>query len=199
VVPAAASPSLFRRLSLLPKTVYQWLLSWFLSKTLEISLVGLPNAGKTSLVHAMTSEPLSPHPMPTIGFAMRKVTVGGVTIKIWDLGGQPRFRPMWERYSRGVDVVVWVVDSADLEGIELAREDLVALLGRKSLFGISVLVVGNKSDLEGSLGVEELQEKMLTACNDGMGGEREMAVMKASCLTGEGIREVVTWLGKKGR
>lgn len=24
----------------------------------------------------------------------------------WDLGGQPRFRPMWERYCRGVNAIV---------------------------------------------------------------------------------------------
>lgn len=26
----------------------------------------------------------------------------------WDLGGQPRFRPMWERYCRGVNAIVLV-------------------------------------------------------------------------------------------
>lgn len=25
----------------------------------------------------------------------------------WDLGGQPRFRPMWERYCRGVNAIVY--------------------------------------------------------------------------------------------
>ena len=28
--------------------------------------------------------------IPTVGFNMRKVTKGGVTIKLWDLGGQVR-------------------------------------------------------------------------------------------------------------
>ena len=39
---------------------------------------------------------------------MRKVTKGSVTIKLWDLGGQPRFRSMWERYCRGVNAIVYV-------------------------------------------------------------------------------------------
>jgi GTPase SAR1 family protein len=46
--------------------------------------------------------------IPTVGFNMRKVTKGNVTIKIWDIGGQPRFRSMWERYCRGVSAIVWV-------------------------------------------------------------------------------------------
>jgi GTPase SAR1 family protein len=32
--------------------------------------------------------------IPTVGFNMRKVTKGNVTIKVWDIGGQPRFRSM---------------------------------------------------------------------------------------------------------
>lgn len=45
--------------------------------------------------------------IPTVGFNMRKVTKGNVTIKIWDLGGQRRFRTMWERYCRGVSAIVY--------------------------------------------------------------------------------------------
>ena len=44
--------------------------------------------------------------IPTVGFNMRKVNKGNVTIKFWDLGGQPRFRGMWERYCRGVSAIV---------------------------------------------------------------------------------------------
>ena len=31
---------------------------------------------------------------------------------------QPRFRSMWERYCRGVQAIVYVVDSSDVEGLE---------------------------------------------------------------------------------
>lgn len=46
--------------------------------------------------------------IPTVGFNMRKITKGNVTIKVWDIGGQPRFRSMWERYCRGVNAIVYV-------------------------------------------------------------------------------------------
>jgi len=45
---------------------------------------------------------------------MRKVTKGNVTIKLWDLGGQPRFRTMWERYCRGVSAIVYCLFSCSL-------------------------------------------------------------------------------------
>lgn len=43
---------------------------------------------------------------------MRKLQAGNVQIKMWDIGGQPRFRSMWERYCRGVSAIVFVVDSS---------------------------------------------------------------------------------------
>ncbi|KAL7986173.1 hypothetical protein Chor_011339 [Crotalus horridus] len=53
--------------------------------------------------------------IPTVGFNMRKVTKGNVTIKIWDIGGQPRFRSMWERYCRGVNAIVNLAAIQDRE------------------------------------------------------------------------------------
>lgn len=32
-----------------------------------------------------------------------------MTLKIWDVAGQPKFRSMWERYCNGVDAVVYVL------------------------------------------------------------------------------------------
>lgn len=37
---------------------------------------------------------------------MQRVKVGSVVLKCWDVGGQPRFRAMWERYCRGVSAIV---------------------------------------------------------------------------------------------
>ena len=30
-------------------------------------------------------------------------------LQVWDVGGQPRFRAMWERYCRGVDAIMWAI------------------------------------------------------------------------------------------
>ena len=40
---------------------------------------------------------------------MKKITRGNVVIKLWDIGGQPRYRSMWERYCSGVGAIVIVV------------------------------------------------------------------------------------------
>lgn len=103
--------------------------------------------------------------IPTVGFNMRKVTKGNVSIKLWDLGGQTRFRSMWERYCRGVNAIVFVVDAADHNTLEVARNELHNLLkpqdGKENpLAGIPLLVLGNKKDLPGALTERELIERM---------------------------------------
>ncbi|ELW47684.1 ADP-ribosylation factor-like protein 8A [Tupaia chinensis] len=130
--------------------------------------------------------------IPTVGFNMRKITKGNVTIKLWDIGGQPRFRSMWERYCRGVSAIVYMVDAADQEKIEASKNELHNLLDKPQLQGIPVLVLGNKRDLPGALDEKELIEKMnLSAIQD-----REICCYSISCKEKDNIVYVST--GKTG-
>merc|ERR1712216_898217 len=138
----------------------QYLRGLFWKQEMEITLVGLQNAGKSTLVNVIASGHYVEDMAPTVGFNMRKVTKGAVTIKLWDLGGQPRFRSMWERYCRGVNCVVFVVDAADHAAVDAARAELHDLLAKPSVAGIPLLVLGNKSDLPGALPSAELAERM---------------------------------------
>lgn len=72
--------------------------SLFFKKEMELSLIGLQNAGKTSLVNVLTTGAFHEDMIPTVGFNMRKVTKGAVTIKLWDLGGQASHKsPSWNQ------------------------------------------------------------------------------------------------------
>ncbi|CAG9321780.1 unnamed protein product [Blepharisma stoltei] len=133
-----------------------WLRSLFWSRKLEISIVGLQNAGKTTFVSALATSEFDDDTIPTIGFNHRKVKKGGVELQIWDLGGQPKFRDSWEKYCRNVDCIVFVVDSADFGNFDIAKAQLQKLLMWPSLVGIPLLVIGNKNDLEGALNEEEI-------------------------------------------
>jgi len=79
-------------------------------------------------------------------------------MKLWDLGGQAKFRDSWEKFCRDSDVIIFVVDSYDQSkmlinaaNIDMARAQMHELLNNKSLAGIPLLLLGNKNDLEGSL------------------------------------------------
>lgn len=160
---------------------------------MEVSLVGLQNAGKTSLVAAMsTGEPQMESTIPTVGFNMKKVQHGKAQIKLWDVGGQPRFRSMWERYCRGVSSIVFVVDAADKDKLEQAKKELLDLVEKPGLAGIPLLVLGNKNDLEGALTVDGLIEQLELKSIKG----REVACYSVSALNITNIDKTMDWLIK---
>ncbi|EAU33590.1 hypothetical protein ATEG_05829 [Aspergillus terreus NIH2624] len=121
------------------RTIYDWLLRMFWATEMDVTMIGLQNAGKSSLL---------------------RVLAGGEFTVDWDLGGQPRFRPMWERYCRGVNAIVYIVDAADREALPVATDELHDLMTKPTLDGIPLLVLGNKSDLPNKLSVDELIDAM---------------------------------------
>lgn len=181
--PAAAMLALISRL-------LDWFRSLFWKEEMELTLVGLQYSGKTTFVNVIASGQFSEDMIPTVGFNMRKVTKGNVTIKIWDIGGQPRFRSMWERYCRGVNAIVYMIDAADREKIEASRNELHNLLDKPQLQGIPVLVLGNKRDLPNALDEKQLIEKMnLSAIQD-----REICCYSISCKEKDNIDITLQWL-----
>ncbi|XP_058933095.1 ADP-ribosylation factor-like protein 8B isoform X2 [Kogia breviceps] len=129
-----------------------WFRSLFWKEEMELTLVGLQYSGKTTFVNVIASGQFSEDMIPTVGFNMRKVTKGNVTIKIWDIGGQPRFRSMWERYCRGVNAIVYMIDAADREKIEASRNELHNLLDKPQLQGIPI------SRFSGLFNIQNLEE-----------------------------------------
>jgi len=172
-----------------------WLRSLFFKQEMELSLIGLQNAGKTSLVNVIATGGFSEDMIPTVGFNMRKVTKGNVTIKLWDLGGQPRFRSMWERYCRAVSAIVYVVDAADRENMAIAKSELHDLLSKPSLTGIPLLVIGNKTDKPEAFPKQSFTELMgLKSMTD-----REVACFMISCKNSTNIDSVIDWLIKHSK
>ncbi|XP_060194382.1 ADP-ribosylation factor-like protein 8a isoform X3 [Lycium barbarum] len=169
--------------------------SLFFKQEMELSLIGLQNAGKTSLVNVIATGGYSEDMIPTVGFNMRKVTKGNVTIKLWDLGGQPRFRSMWERYCRAVSAIVYVVDAADPDNLSISSSELHDLLSKPSLSGIPLLVLGNKIDKAGALSKQALTDQMeLKSITD-----REVCCYMISCKNSTNIDSVIDWLVKHSK
>ena len=193
--PAAAAASGWFNFGGMLEGVLSWLRNLFFKQEMELTLVGLQNSGKTTLVNVVATGGFSEDMIPTVGFNMRKVTKGKVTIKLWDLGGQPRFRSMWERYCRGVSAIVYVVDSADAENIAVSKTELHDLISTPALEKIPLLVLGNKNDLPESLGVDELIEKLnLKALVD-----REVCCYSISAKNSVNIDITIDWLIKHSR
>ncbi|XP_061473631.1 ADP-ribosylation factor-like protein 3 [Rhineura floridana] len=88
---------------------------------LRIALLGLDNAGKTTLLKYLASEE---------GFHIKSVHAHGFRLNIWDIGGQRAIRAYWKKYLRSTDM---------LELSELVEEE--------TLTGVPLLVFANKQDL----------------------------------------------------
>lgn len=177
-----------------------WLKGLFWSQELEVTLVGLQGAGKTTFVNVLSSGNFREDMIPTVGFNMRKVQKGRVSLKVWDIGGQPRFRNMWERYCRNVNAIVFMVDSADPSKIEDAREELQKLFANQShtgatLAGIPLLVLGNKNDLPECVSRDELRDRLQLETIEG----REVALYSISCKSQNNLDNTINWLIQRGR
>eukprot|EP01023_Acetabularia_acetabulum_P019866 TRINITY_DN20223_c0_g1_i1.p3 TRINITY_DN20223_c0_g1~~TRINITY_DN20223_c0_g1_i1.p3 ORF type:complete len:186 (-),score=30.27 TRINITY_DN20223_c0_g1_i1:364-921(-) len=172
------------------QSLLDWLRSLFFKKEMEITLIGLQNAGKTTFVEVLSGGGFHAEMSPTVGFNMKKFTKGRVTIKLWDIGGQQRFRSMWERYCRAVQAILFMVDAADHDKLDQSFKELNQLLVKPSLAGIPLLVLGNKNDLAGALNTSELSDRMqLSEVRD-----REVAVYSISCKNQNNLDKVLEWL-----
>lgn len=81
-------------------------------REMRLLMVGLDNAGKTTVVKRLNGEDISGI-SPTLGFSIKSMLFGDYRLNIWDVGGQKSLRAYWRNYYERTDGLVWVVDSAD--------------------------------------------------------------------------------------
>ena len=164
------------------------------SRKMELVIVGLENAGKTTFLNQISQgEP--GQPVPTIGLNVRQVQKGNLSMKIWDLGGQVQYRPEWPRYAKGTGAIVFVVDASAGDLLQLARKELHLMLEDRELTGVPLLVLANKVDLEPHLSEPEI----IQGLNLDYVIENPWVVISISALRGTNIERVVDWLINKSK
>ncbi|BFZ20861.1 hypothetical protein BsWGS_23900 [Bradybaena similaris] len=158
---------------------------------LRILLLGLDNAGKTTLLKVLASEDIS-HITPTQGFNIKSVQSKGFKLNVWDIGGQRRIRPYWKNYFENTDLLIYVIDSSDRKRFEETGDEMTELLEEEKLAGVPVLIFANKQDLLTAAKASEIAEGLnLNSIRD-----REWQIQACSALTGEGVKEGVEWMTK---
>ncbi|XP_060564183.1 ADP-ribosylation factor-like protein 3 [Ruditapes philippinarum] len=161
-------------------------------KELRILLLGLDNAGKTTLLKNLASEEVD-HITPTQGFNIKSVVSSGFKLNVWDIGGQRKIRPYWRNYFDNTDVLIYVIDSSDRKRFEETQTELDELLEESKLAGVPVLIFANKQDLEMAASADEISSKLgLTSMRD-----RDWQVQPCIAREGEGVKEGMQWVMKK--
>jgi ADP-ribosylation factor-like protein 3 len=159
------------------------------AKEARLLVLGLDNAGKTTILKTLSDEDIS-HIMPTQGFNIKSLSQDGLTLNMWDIGGQKTIRPYWENYYDNTDALIYVIDSADRRRLEESGKELSELMAQEKLAGVPLLVYANKQDLVQALSPEEISQRLqLTNIRD-----RAWTIQACSATDCTGVHEGLEWV-----
>ena len=65
-----------------------------------------------------------------------------------DVGGQDKIRPLWRHYYTGTQGLIFVVDCADRDRIDEARQELHRIINDREMRDAIILIFANKQDLQ---------------------------------------------------
>lgn len=68
-------------------------------------------------------------------------------LSVQDVGGQDKIRPLWRHYYTGTQGLIFVVDCADRDRIDEARQELHRIINDREMREAIILVFANKQDL----------------------------------------------------
>lgn len=147
----------------------------------------MDNAGKTTFVnYLMTGE--FKKTTPTTGVNYEVIDFPNLQLKVYDLGGQEKFRTMWPQINERSDGLIYVIDSTDFERFDETSEILDQILHTQINQQIPVLILLHKHDLPDRLTMEEFLKKAVLTKYD-----VNWAAFETSAKTGEGIYSAVKW------
>merc|ERR1712080_375730 len=129
----------------------------------RVVMIGLDGAGKTTTLCQMKLGE-TVETQPTVGFNVEKVYYHKTEFTVWDCGGQNKIRPLWRRFFKEADGVVFVIDSADIErlvnGYGSAEDELMHLADEERLEGKPILIFANKQDLPTAVSADEIATRL---------------------------------------
>ena len=111
----------------------------------RILILGLDNAGKTSILLQMKENTFMPQSVPTIGLNIEQVPFRDYNLTFWDVGGQAT--KLWKHYFDSIDGMIFVIDSTDCERIPKAKAELMRVTKDVSLQNVPCLLMFNKTDM----------------------------------------------------
>lgn len=112
----------------------------------RILILGLDNAGKTSILLQFKENSFMANSVPTIGLNIEQVNFREFSLTFWDVGGQAT--KLWKHYFDSVDGLIFVIDSTDRARIAKAKAELVRVSKDPTLAQVPYLLLFNKIDLE---------------------------------------------------
>ncbi len=149
----------------------------------KIIIIGDLASGKTNILSKYLTNTFEPNSTPTIGVEMKvkdfKIKEDLVKAQFWDTAGQEKYDSLTTSYYKGAKGALIVYDITQKSSFDKI-ESLLKKLRDNSNKNVSVILVGNKCDLEDNREVlkedgEELAKKL------------KIKFMEVSAKTGENL------------
>jgi GTP-binding protein SAR1 len=157
-------------------------------------VLGLDNAGKTTLLHRLRTGQIRNYPPTDRPSLTEKFSYQGITFNAWDLGGHEAVRHLWSDYAPECKALLFLIDASEAERIEEAGYELDALIGDGIITDIPIAILLNKCDLPDARPSGEVCEKIQYPDLIKMHPPEKMRIFRISVLRGEGYQEAFQWI-----
>ncbi|MGC9780985.1 MAG: GTP-binding protein [Candidatus Heimdallarchaeota archaeon] len=158
-------------------------------KTKVVLFCGLSNAGKTTILNIFTKGDVF-KTAPTLGVSLSTMSVKDMNFRIFDLGGQEKFREEITPLLPFADLIVFVVDSANRKQMSEVSKEFKRILSNSNKKLIPICVLRHKSDLKHAIKENTLIKKLglKTVLN------RNWNMLSTSAVTLNGLKDLYSWI-----
>lgn len=121
----------------------------------KIAFIGYPRVGKSTLLKMATGFKPPLEYKPTIGLDIGKMNLcNSVKGVLWDIGGQKNFKPLWDSFLEGADLIVTVTDSTPTNVLQ--TKQILDMVVRKH--NTRIIAIANKQDQDGRMDAKRVED-----------------------------------------
>ena len=118
----------------------------------KVVFMGDSGVGKTNVMSRFASDAFNINSKPTIGvdFALKNVRLGSylIRLQLWDTAGQERYKTFTSTYFKDSQGIIFVYDITNKESFQNIRKWIAHASENVDLAQTSMILLGNKVDLE---------------------------------------------------
>ncbi len=164
-------------------------------KRIPIAIVGLENAGKTTLATRLQTGKFIKTITPTKGLDVETVEIKGNLFQLFDLGGHISFREMfWKTYVTLSQGIIFVIDFSDTKRLKQVVEWFWKCLEWNPT--APILILANKSDLA-HIKIDKLMNKIKLDQLPQQNPQRSFRIFEVSMKVGTNLDEAIGWFFQK--
>ncbi|HME51286.1 MAG TPA: ADP-ribosylation factor-like protein [Candidatus Lokiarchaeia archaeon] len=120
----------------------------------KISLVGNGRVGKSTIRNMLEGNGIT-KTKPTVGVDVGRYSDDELKCAVFDLGGQDRFKCLWDDFIKGSSLVMVVTDSSR-DDVEKSKDTVKSL--QTKLQGSKIIAIANKQDEANKLNAMQVEK-----------------------------------------